>query len=255
VDVVVEVVAEVLEVNIFIFINVIISHFDIFSVLGGYVFLAFFSRNNRISCETPDCRLENALLGAGIVVAGFILCVPICACIACWHLCCGKTQLQQKNIISANSGYEKSHRQGANYVYPFQSGIWSSRYFQYKKWHGPHQFPLSFDPQSMKVTGSGSDDVGVFTIDGIYSTESNRIDLTKTYQLDNRSENLGNQVTIQLIWNCSDHQFKGKLSAQTSRYDDDTEFELEFCGVFIKSKLLLILLECLSIIFNCCSPM
>jgi hypothetical protein len=109
----------------------------------------------------------------------------------------------------------------------------------------------------MKVTGSGSDDVGVFTIDGIYSTESNRIDLTKTYQLgtDNSSENLGNQVTIQLIWNCSDHQFKGKLSAQTSRYDDDTEFELEFCGVFIKSKLLLILLECLSIIFNCCSPM
>ncbi|CAF5025602.1 unnamed protein product, partial [Rotaria sp. Silwood1] len=64
----------------------------------------------------------------------------------------------------------------------------------------------------MKVTGSGSDDVGVFTIDGIYSFDTNRIGLTKTYQLDtgDRSENLGHQVIIQLTWNAQNRHFNGK---------------------------------------------
>ncbi len=82
----------------------------------------------------------------------------------------------------------------------FKSGYWNSRYFQYGEWHGPCRFPLIFDGHSMKITGSGSDDVGEFTIDGIYSTETSRIGLTKKYQAGtgNRSENLGHQVTIQL---------------------------------------------------------
>ncbi|CAF4389171.1 unnamed protein product, partial [Rotaria sordida] len=33
----------------------------------------------------------------------------------------------------------------------------------------------------MIITGSGSDDIGTFTINGIYSVETRRIGLTKTY--------------------------------------------------------------------------
>jgi len=92
----------------------------------------------------------------------------------------------------------------------------------------------------MKVSGLGSDDVGVFKIDGTYSTKTNRIDLTKTYQLGtvNDSENLGHQVIIQLIWNKENHQFQGKSYVQTSIYHDDAEFELKFYEASIKSKLL-----------------
>jgi hypothetical protein len=83
-----------------------ITHSDIFSVLGRYVFLGFFTRND-ISCETHECRLENALCGTGIIiVAGLILFVSICAYIVCWHLR-HKTRLQQENLIFANSGYKK----------------------------------------------------------------------------------------------------------------------------------------------------
>jgi hypothetical protein len=94
----------------------------------------------------------------------------------------------------------------------------------------------------MKVTASGSDDVGVFTIDGTYSTETNRIDLTKTYLLGtgDSSKNSGHQVTIQLIWNTQNDQFEGKWSVQTSIFYDDAVFELRFCRRSIASTLLLI---------------
>jgi hypothetical protein len=92
----------------------------------------------------------------------------------------------------------------------------------------------------MKVTGSGSDDVGVFTIDGIYSTETNRIGLKKTYELGtgDRSDNLGHQVKIQLTWNTQNRQFEGKWYVEQSKHHDDGEFVLKFYRVSIQSKLL-----------------
>ncbi len=166
--------------------------------------------------------------------------IPICICLVCYRRCRG--HLHQENIIVANSAYAKINSQKVCDTGPFQSGIWSSRYFQYGLWHDSHPFPLSFDSQSMKVTASGSDDVGVFTIDGTYSTETNRIDLTKTYLLGtgDSSKNSGHQVTIQLIWNTQNDQFEGKWSVQTSIFYDDAVFELRFCRRSIASTLLLI---------------
>ncbi|CAF1403845.1 unnamed protein product [Adineta steineri] len=82
----------------------------------------------------------------------------------------------------------------------------------------------------MKVTGSGSDDIGVFTIDGTYSTETNRIDLIKTYQLGtgNSLENFGHQVTIQLTWDKTNSQFEGTWNIETDRYCDNGICELKF---------------------------
>lgn len=112
----------------------------------------------------------------------------------------------------------------------FKSGYWTSRYFQYGKWHGPHRFFLTFDSFSMKMTGSGSDDVGTFTLEGLYSPQTCRLALTKKYQAGtgNLQENLGHQVTIQLTWNAKSNQFEGKWYVQTSRYNGENKFELKF---------------------------
>lgn len=114
----------------------------------------------------------------------------------------------------------------------FKSGFWRSQYFQYGTWHGSHRFSLSFDPQFMKVTGSGTDDIGKFTIDGTYSIETSRIGLTKKYQAGtgNRSENLGHQVTIQLAWHSKNNQFEGKWYVQTNKYHGEDKFLLKFDG-------------------------
>ncbi len=82
-----------------------------------------------------------------------------------------------------------------------------------------HQVPPSFDPQSMIVTGIGSN-------------ETNRIDLTQTYQAGtgNQSENLGHQVTIQLIWDAQNDQFEGKWYVKMSQYHDEDKFQLNFDG-------------------------
>jgi len=81
----------------------------------------------------------------------------------------------------------------------------------------------------MKVTGSGTDDVGTFTIDGTYSVETHRMDLIKQYQIGtgNPLENFGHQVTIQLTWNAVNHQFEGTCYVQTSTYRGEDKFELK----------------------------
>jgi hypothetical protein len=88
---------------------------------------------------------------------------------------------------------------------------------------------LCFNCLQSTVTGSGSDDVGMFTIDGIYSTQSRRMGLTKTYQpgTGNPLQNLGHTVTIQLEWNRNQCQFEGKWYVRTSKFRDEDKFELK----------------------------
>ena len=84
---------------------------------------------------------------------------------------------------------------------PFQTGIWIAQYSQNTRRHGLHELSLSFDTQSMKITESGSDDIGSLNINGIYSMETYRIDLEKNYISDagDYLRNFGQQVNIQLI--------------------------------------------------------
>lgn len=112
----------------------------------------------------------------------------------------------------------------------FQSGLWSNRYFQDENWHGPYHLSISFDPQTMKVTGTGSDDVGTFTIDGIYSLKTNRIGLTKSYTFGtgDKKRNLGHQVIIQLTWNINHHQFEGNWFIILPINQGPDQFELKF---------------------------
>lgn len=115
---------------------------------------------------------------------------------------------------------------------PFQSGTWLGRYYQDRKWHEFHQYALSFNSQSMQVRGTGEDDIGTFTISDIFSNKTNRLGLTKIYQVGtgNPRENLGHQVIIQLISNASYRQFSGKWYVQTNVYHGENDFELKFIG-------------------------
>lgn len=114
-------------------------------------------------------------------------------------------------------------------INPFQSGLWSSRYFQYEQWHGPYQFLLTFDHQTMNVTGSGSDDADSFIISGIYSIKTRRIGLTKRYILGtgNPSANFGHLVTIQLEWDAQNRLLKGTYYVAVTIYEEN-KFELKF---------------------------
>lgn len=112
----------------------------------------------------------------------------------------------------------------------FQSGSWESQYFQYKQWYKSYQMDLTFDTLKSEIIGSGVDVVGTFTIEGIYSTQTRRMALTKKYQLGtgNPLENLGHDVTIQLEWNRSTNQFEGKWYVRTRKFKGDGEFKMNF---------------------------
>jgi len=87
-----------------------------------------------------------------------------------------------------------------------------------------------FDRPHGKVTGKGLDDVGDFTIDGIFSSENLRLALTQKYQAGtgDLKENFGHTSTIQLKWNSSNKEFQGMWFVQTSTYSGNGEFKLKF---------------------------
>ncbi len=199
---------------------------NIFSISAG---LRGDGHSGRIapSCSTAECQRIDIIICSSLGGI-FGLALLICCIALCYEYC--KDRPIQKNSNFVNFAHSKQFKEEVYEANAFQSGIWSSRYFQYGKWHGPHQLSLSFDSQSLKVTGSGSDDVGTFTVDGTYSVKTRRIGLTKTYQAGtgNRSKNLGHQVTIQLAWNAQNNQFEGKWYIQTSKYRGEDKVELKF---------------------------
>ena len=180
------------------------------------------------SCTTDECRRRGGII-AGSVIGGIVgLVLTVVGVIFCCKRCQGRPMRQNSSFVRSSKSNVSKYASSDSSI--FQAGVWSSQYFQYGRCHGPHQFSLSFDPQSMKVTGSGSDDIGTFTIDGDYSTKTHRIGLTKQYQAGtgNRSENLGHRVIIQLIWNVQNSQFEGKWYVQTNKYHGEDKFQLKF---------------------------
>jgi hypothetical protein len=179
-------------------------------------------------CSGVNCHQRTTLIAGSIVGGGTALVLLL----ICTLLCCRryKGRPSQANLSFINSTNHTNNRQNTYDITLFKSGIWLSRHLQFGMWHGFHRFTLSFDPQSSKVTGSGSDNIGVFTIDGCYSNRTSRIGLTKSYQLGtgNRSQNFGHQVLIQLVWNSETRQFEGKWYVQTKKYRAEDKFELKF---------------------------
>ncbi len=78
----------------------------------------------------------------------------------------------------------------------------------------------------MSITGSGTDDVGTFDINGFYSHRTHRIAFTKMYRSDNESNNPGRQLKMQLAWNTKEKSFKGKWYEETNLNKGKGAFEL-----------------------------
>jgi hypothetical protein len=113
----------------------------------------------------------------------------------------------------------------------FISGTFESYYYQYRRYHGPHNMELAFYPQAdYRVHGGGTDDIGTYIITGVYSPRTLRMGLEKHYQkgTGNPSENLGHIVTIQVEWNDIEQQFEGKYYLRTIKHRDEGMFIIRF---------------------------
>jgi hypothetical protein len=178
-------------------------------------------------CESTFCKTTLSIIVViAIILIGIALLIK-----GCCTSSTGTTAAPvPENTTLINLDQQNANEQKVNDVTLFQSGIWLARYLQYDEWHGPHQFSLVFDHQSMKVRGSGSDDIGIFKIRGIYSNKTNEISLTKRYQpnTDDPSENFEHTVSIELTWNEDSEQFEGKWYVETSEYHGQNAFELIF---------------------------
>lgn len=83
---------------------------------------------------------------------------------------------------------------------PFPSGAWRGYYTQYGASHAVCEFPLSFGPDGA-VSGRGADDIGSYSLRGVWSAGSGRVAFTKQYLRGSRtaggglsSENNGHAV-------------------------------------------------------------
>ena len=142
-----------------------------------------------------------------------------------------RTKLRLSNETVVNTINQTTNRtKKEDLTNIFRSGYWTSRYFQYGTWHGPHTFLLFFSHKELEVTGSGKDDVGEFSIDGTYSLCTGQLGLTKVYEkgTGNLSQNLGHTVNIQLEWNGDKCRFDGRWNVDTRYYRGQDSFELKF---------------------------
>lgn len=191
-----------------------------------FIFLSMFSltfrhitgRSKSSSCKGDACNRQYLL-----TIAGILALISVCLILHRWSA---------NSPVKPNETYVNMSSVTVNNTCmdDFMSGIWSSRYYQYRKWHGPSAFSLNFQSKTSKITGNGSDDVGEYIVEGIYSTKTNRIGLTKTYRLGtgDLTQNLGHSVTIQVEWNSSKRLFEGKWFVRTSNYSGEGKFELKF---------------------------
>lgn len=168
-------------------------------------------------------RRDCALISLGI--SGCIISVGLLSFIAwrCSRRCRGKP-IRSNSQFLAKGDVEKSNEKLLKMNH-FQSGSWLCKYFQHGQWHEQHLVTLSFNPETLQVTGSGSDDIGNYSVEGTYSLDTVRLAMVKSYGLV-ESENIA--VTIQLTWNIAKELFEGKWYVQTKKYHDEDKIELKF---------------------------
>ena len=179
---------------------------------------------NGSSCTSDECRRKAGIITGSVLGGIFGLLAIIFTTRWCAKRWQGRPYRSNAEFIDQTSNeasvYEKDH---------FENGIWSSRYYQNGRGHGPYSLSLRFDRGMSTVSGEGNDDVGTFTIDGVFSVKSHRMALTKKYQAGTGDslQNFGHTVTIQVTWNGVNEQFEGKWFIQTARYRDEDKFELK----------------------------
>ncbi|UJR18217.1 hypothetical protein I4U23_005118 [Adineta vaga] len=202
------------------------------------------------SCGTYICRLQLALFCAfiaNLTVYPFVV-------FASWWLCKHGKKPAEDNDPSVHLTAHNIDRQEDLHINPIQSGIWSSQYFHDRRWHGPNEFPLVFNSQTKKIKGAGSDDGGIFIIEGSYSTETNRIKLTKGYRsTPSNREDLGFWGKIILIWKPENNQFEDAVAILTDRnvFVDIFPYPFAYAMPIFQFLHVVAILTIISHIFNC----
>jgi hypothetical protein len=181
-----------------------------------------------ISCSSSNCRQQTTIIIGSILGGGIGIVLLLVGILFYCSRCKGRPA--QTNLTFVNPTNDKTYKHDFCDITLFKSGIWSSRYFQFGMWHDFHHFTLLFNPQTSKISGSGSDNIGIFSMDGTYSLKTKRIGMIKTYQLGTgkRLDNSGYQMIIQVIWNSETRQFEGKWYVRTKKYRGENKFELKF---------------------------
>lgn len=189
-----------------------------------------FSEKKENVIENPSQANPQLISSSAIYLASCAV-ILIAIWVILWNTRTNKPPVSNEtfvNIVDETSSEMK--KEDLNNI--FQSGQWISFYIQYSKWHGPHTFSMYFDHETLKINGTGTDDVGDFSIDGIYSLKTGRLDLTKVYQKGTGSpyENFGHTVVIQVKWNVKERQFDGKWYVNTRKYCGQDFIKFKFNG-------------------------
>jgi hypothetical protein len=209
---------------LWIFNQVNINHSDAFYISGG----SGNQTQSQTICTADGCGQASGIIVGTIIGSLFALAVTIFVSSFVYNRCRGRAFRSNSRFVKSSKS--KSLKQEPDDFNPFQSGNWTSRRFVQKKWKDRHPLSLSFDSQSTKVTGSGTDYIGTFTIDGVYSVKTRRMGLTKQYAVgtSNSLQNLGHISTYQVTWNSESQQFEGKWYVHTVKCKDEGKFELKF---------------------------
>lgn len=180
-----------------------------------------FGENNIQSCSTSGCRQKSALIAGSVLGGGLAL-------VFCLSLICICYRYWQGRPLKSNETFIECHQ---NRYVPTDfdqliSGLWLCRYLENGKWRKTNHLLLLFNYETNQVNGSGTDYHGSFHIEGIFSRESARMALTKTYPKTSQQQN--ERIFIQLTWNSNNRLFQGKWYIHTKTYRAENKIFLKY---------------------------
>lgn len=167
---------------------------------------------------------------AGIAIGTGIGGILILAC--CFTLCVSGASFLfcfKSNPFLSNKDYVSSGliRHIGNDNSMFQSGLFSNYYVKDGSWYGPYRFSLGFYPNAGHlVRGRGTDNIGMFTVHGIYSPRTRRMGLDKHYQnrIGDANANARHTKTIQVQWNSATQSFEGKYYLKNGEHWEEQKY-------------------------------
>ena len=178
-----------------------------------------------VKCEIPNDDVDITWLVV-IIILTLIGIGKLCMC----SICILKHLFSNNN--EENEAYINDIRYTKTNSYdPFITGKYFGCYQQYGKSHPIPAFELLFVDGI--VTGNGSDDIGDYNVMGIYSDETQRMALHKTYHKQNASVHTIYTVQIKVEFNKSVNMFIGDWYVRARNYQDHGSWIIQLSAPMI----------------------
>eukprot|EP01084_Bolivina_argentea_P301039 519237_1 len=166
----------------------------------------------------------------GCIIGGIVGLFCLCICYKNIHSkYLQESWFKSPTVWVNNNGISGEKHEGeAN---PFIDGMYNGHYCQYRQRYIMYDFKLIFHDSNV-VTGSGTDTVGDYNIEGLYSVNTARMQLNKRYieGTGDLNENLGHTVKIKLEWSSSKQQFAGPWYVKTHKYEGTGKWIIKRSG-------------------------